>query len=273
MSQHFIPNSFQHPNALVDELSFFLTPEEEKVLNKALREILGWHSRIESRKAPISLSVFVEGKFDADGRRLCRGCGLSQTAVRSALESLDRYRILVKVGEPTKAGQEYWVQDDFNRIDWPGLEARRAQQVEAGRRRTQFALVKKATKRPITPPAPEPAPAPAPELAAGADPVALLLSAFCDTFGLPLPENRIKADNWLADLEEIYRMVGSLEEAKALLVETLKNLPERYTIVGPASIIEPSRVTLGQIKRQQKGATHDRIDNKQQVAQQQLTTW
>ena len=57
-----VPNSFPHPNILVDQLSYYLTPAEEKVLNKAVREILGWHNKVESRKAAIALSILFAQK-------------------------------------------------------------------------------------------------------------------------------------------------------------------------------------------------------------------
>lgn len=138
-STQLIPNSFQHPNIYIDELSYFLTPEEEKVLNKAIREILGWHNKIESRKAYISLSVFTAGKRDKEGNLLCRGCGLSTQAVRKALHSLDKYGILCKVGEPTSDGQEFYLQDNWQVIDIAGLQARRSKWDSANEARTNKA--------------------------------------------------------------------------------------------------------------------------------------
>jgi len=123
---HLIPNSFQKPNILTDKLAYYLTPEENTVLDKAVREILGWHNKIEKRKAAISLSVFVEGKF-IDGVQVAWGCGVGIAAVRSALKALDKYKILKKEGEATGDGQLFWLQDDSNAIDWSGLEDRKYQ--------------------------------------------------------------------------------------------------------------------------------------------------
>ena len=140
MNQTLIPNSFQHPNVYIDRLAFYLTPEEEKVLNKAVREILGWNDRIAERKAPIALSVFVDGKVNREtGERLAYGCGLSLAAVRKALKALNRYHILEKMGEPTLDGQYYWLQDDVTAIDWAGLETRRAEREQRNTRRTHKA--------------------------------------------------------------------------------------------------------------------------------------
>ena len=123
-----IPNAFQHPNILIDRLAYYLTPEENVVLDKAVREILGWRNKIESRKAAVSLSVFVDGKTSKEtGERVCLGCGLGRNTVRRALVALDEFRILVKVGKPTRDGQLYWLQDDDTAIDWAELESRRAE--------------------------------------------------------------------------------------------------------------------------------------------------
>lgn len=134
-----IPNSFQHPNAYIDLLAYYLTPEEEKVLNKAIREIYGWQTKIADRQARISLSVFVDGKTDAKGNRLCYGCGLSTGAVRKALDSLHQFGILLKVGDPTQDGQLFEIQDDYNQIDLDGLQQRRAEWDNANRKRTNRA--------------------------------------------------------------------------------------------------------------------------------------
>jgi len=56
MASNYIPNSFQTPNVLVDEIMPLLTPQEWLVLSFATRHILGWHDRIHERRAPISLS-------------------------------------------------------------------------------------------------------------------------------------------------------------------------------------------------------------------------
>ena len=134
-----IPNSFQYPNILVDQLAHLLTPEENVVLNKAVREILGWHNRIEERKAPISLSVFVNGKVKKDGTRLCHGCGLGLGVVRKALAKLNEYNILIKIGRPTQDGQLYWLQSDDGKISWPELEVRHSKKKLTDKERTQKA--------------------------------------------------------------------------------------------------------------------------------------
>lgn len=135
-----IPNTFQHPNAYIDWLAYYLTPEEEKVLNKAIREILGWSGRIESRQARIALSVFEFGKTSREtGDQLCLGCGLSRKTIIKALVGLDKYKILVKVGEPTNDGQMYTIQDNYQLVDLAGLKARREEKDAENARRTKRA--------------------------------------------------------------------------------------------------------------------------------------
>ena len=138
-----IPNAFQCPNFFVDRLAYFLTPQENVVLIRAVREILGWQDSIESRTGTIALSVFVEGKFKVrksrtEENRLALGCGLGVHAVRRALRALVRYGVLIK-GPVTPKGQTYTLQTDPDKIDWPGLEARRAKWDEANKRRTRKA--------------------------------------------------------------------------------------------------------------------------------------
>ena len=43
-----IPNSYQTPNIVVDQLMQYLLPEEVVVLTYAIRHILGWRERLAS---------------------------------------------------------------------------------------------------------------------------------------------------------------------------------------------------------------------------------
>ena len=138
-----IPNTFQHPNAYIDWLSYYLTPEEEKVLNKAIREIIGWHNKIENRRARIALSVFIDGKF-INGKQVAMGCGLGRDAVRGALNRLHEFNILVKVGDPTNEGQEYELNLDYESLRWDAIKLRRKVWDEANQNR--MAPARKALK-------------------------------------------------------------------------------------------------------------------------------
>lgn len=120
-------HTFQHPNAYVDQLAYFLTPEEEKVLNRLCREILGFAAHAAERVASVSISVLVDGKISVrTGERLAYGCGLSEYAVRKALRALIRFGVIERAGSSTQAGQPYRLPLDSDAVDWAALKARRA---------------------------------------------------------------------------------------------------------------------------------------------------
>lgn len=124
-----LPNTFQHPNIFVDRLMYYLTPEENTVLTFAVRRILGFQDNISSRKDNISLSQFTDGLKGKDGTTLCNGCGLRPAGVRSALDALEKFKVLLPTTltpDPRK-GQEYWLQENEDAIDWRGLSARLAE--------------------------------------------------------------------------------------------------------------------------------------------------
>jgi len=139
-----IPNTFQHPNIFVDKLMYYLTPEENVVLTFAVRRILGFQQNIMSRKDNISLSQFADSIVSEEGVILSRGCGIGVNTIRNCLENLEKYKILLPASEkpnPIK-GQEYWLQDNENAIDWQGLEARKEE------RKIKYATqVQKATQK------------------------------------------------------------------------------------------------------------------------------
>jgi len=130
-------------------LAYYLTPQEQVVLQKAVREILGWKKKRIERQAHIALSIFVDGKFDEHGNRQCYGCGLGEGAVREALKGLHKYKILLK-GIITQDGQLFTIQIDADAIDWEGLEVRREEWDEANRKRTEEATRKRKKKEGIT---------------------------------------------------------------------------------------------------------------------------
>lgn len=136
-----IPNTFQHPNIFIDKLMYYLTPEENVVLTFAVRRILGFQTNIMSRKDNISLSQFVDGITASDGSILCHGCGLGTDSVRKALEALCLFKVLVPTTEKPdpRKGQEYWLQDNENIIDWAALEARKSAKKQIEYQRTEKA--------------------------------------------------------------------------------------------------------------------------------------
>lgn len=136
-----IPNTFQHPNIFVDRLMFFLSPVENVVLTFAVRRILGFQDNIMSRKDNISLSQFTDGITKENGEPLALGCGVGTQAVIDALNNLELFKILIPTTEKAdpKRGQEYWLQDNENAIDWDGLEKRKSQKSVRYAKRTKKA--------------------------------------------------------------------------------------------------------------------------------------
>lgn len=133
-----LPNTFQHPNFFVDKLMHLLTPEENTVLTFAVRRILGFQENISSRRDHISLSQFTDGITAKNGTHLCHGCGLRKDGVRSALDALEKYKVLLPTSPfpDVRKGQEYWLQEDASAIDWEGLEVRQADKLAASASRT-----------------------------------------------------------------------------------------------------------------------------------------
>lgn len=130
----FIPNSFQVPNILVDRVMPLLKPEEYVALSFAVRHILGWEDKIARRRARISLSMFQQ-------------CGLPVNTLRTALDELDRFRILRRIGPPTQDGQLWELAFDDPDIDWEGLEQRKQRKSDVEKKRTQAARQARAAKR------------------------------------------------------------------------------------------------------------------------------
>lgn len=141
----FIPNSYQTPNAYVDSLMAFLTPEEWKVLSYMARRIFGFNKR-EDR---ISLSQMEHGIVDGSGNRLDHGTGLGRTALIKALAGLKRYHIALEVApnDPKcNKGACYALNLDSGKVDWQGLEARHQEAKAKSQQRTGKAREVKADR-------------------------------------------------------------------------------------------------------------------------------
>ena len=108
-----IPNSFQVPNVYIDRLMPLLTDSEFRVLMFAVRHILGWQDTIGGRAARLSLSAFEHGY------RGSNGVGMGRAAIVKALEGLEHFGVLRRVGEPTRCGQMWELGET---IDWEGLK-------------------------------------------------------------------------------------------------------------------------------------------------------
>jgi len=124
MSDHeskIIPNSFQTPNAYVDEAMYLLTPEEYKVLSFIDRHILGWQEKVMERKSAISLTMLVNGYQSKKTGRWFHGTGLSRPTVNKCLDALTAYGFVIPEGKPGPKGQ-VWVIGDYP--DYDGLRER-----------------------------------------------------------------------------------------------------------------------------------------------------
>lgn len=90
-----VPNSYQKPNLFTDKLMRFLTGDEWKTLDYALRRTFGFNKEADR----ISVSQFMNGngRQDDAGRPVEYGTGLSRPAQIRALNELMRFGILIEV--------------------------------------------------------------------------------------------------------------------------------------------------------------------------------
>jgi len=118
----FVPNSFQTPNAYVDDLMPYLTGEEYKVLIYAVRRILGF----QKRQDRISISQFINGTSHG-GLILDQGTGLSIGTVKKCLASLVEFGLMVRLAENdprTNEGTLWSLQWDYSDVGWDALHDR-----------------------------------------------------------------------------------------------------------------------------------------------------
>jgi hypothetical protein len=133
---HILPNSFQTPNAHVDDIMHHLSGDEYKVLNFAVRHILGWQSNLTDRTGEISLTMFEHGYTAKNGRRF-NGTGLGRPALSSILKALVEFKLLEKVGEPTPDGQRWRIGET---PDYETLEKRTTEKTEKRKQQTMKAI-------------------------------------------------------------------------------------------------------------------------------------
>lgn len=118
----FIPNSYQTPNAYVDQYMHLLTPEEWKTLCYAVRRIFGFNKRQDR----ISLSQFMNGLVSG-GKQLDYGTGLCEGAQRKALDGLKEHNLLIEVSpnDPREnEGALYELQLNSKKVEKGKLETR-----------------------------------------------------------------------------------------------------------------------------------------------------
>jgi len=275
------PNTFQHHNAYVDRIAYYLTGNEEKVLNRILREIMGWEKGRQTLSATVSLSILVDGKFSKDtGERLASGCGLKEGAVRNALNVLVEYNIIRRVGEPDLSGQTYALNLDWDSINWALMESRASEKERANKRQMRNARRKNPKTDPVllnsTRPVEQDHPRPVEQnhprpveqdtnkptvnpskhtdgdaCVTGVEKDTLrkrLEDRFCEMTGLQHPRNvtqrerRAAGSMWYTPLREIAELANWNEhDALSLLEATVKHLLGQVTISAPNSIIKTAR--------------------------------
>ena len=139
MMNRIVPNSYQKPNLYTDKLMRFLTGDEWKTMDYALRRTFGF----QRDKDRISVSQFMNGngRLDEDGAPVEYGTGLSREAQIRALNELMRFGILVELA-PNNAqnhGRMWTLQLEEAKVRfdliWERAESRQAQ----GRKRTEKA--------------------------------------------------------------------------------------------------------------------------------------
>lgn len=131
----YIANTFQTPNAHVDEIMTLLTGDQYKVLSFATRHINGWHDRPEKYEGRIALSIFVDGFVTPEGTRY-GGCGLNRNTVIEILDQLVTFGLLVRVGEPTQDGQK-WTLGKSPNLELITSNEKTKKRTEANKRRAE----------------------------------------------------------------------------------------------------------------------------------------
>ena len=129
------PNTFQTHNFYVDELMHLLTAEEFKVLIFTVREIVGWKKNASTLRARIALSCFMDGTKQPEDGFHNHGTGLSVNTVRTCLDNLCRFGILIRHDQNSK-GTEYELDFEWREVDVEGLRDRHAEWKSQAERRT-----------------------------------------------------------------------------------------------------------------------------------------
>lgn len=130
-----VPNSFQTPNAHVDQAMAFLSGEEYKVLSFVTRHIYGWQDSIVEREKAISVTMIERGFTTSTGKNF-GGVGLARTTITAVLKALESFGFITKVGNPTAKGQVWQMGEQ---PDWAALFARHTAKKEAAQRKTAVA--------------------------------------------------------------------------------------------------------------------------------------
>jgi hypothetical protein len=137
MMTTFIPNSFQTPNAYVDQFMHLLSGPEYKVLCYLVRRIFGF----QKRQDRVSMRQITSGIRNREGDFLDHGTGLSVAGAHTALQGLIENGLVRKVATNNinNEGILYELQLDPSRVNVAGLEQRASHQQDIARLRTSKA--------------------------------------------------------------------------------------------------------------------------------------
>lgn len=131
-----LPNSYQKPNLYTDKLMRFLTGDEWKTLDYAMRRTFGFNKDVDR----ISISQFMNGngKLDELGQPLEFGTGLSRPTQIRAINELVRFGILVELApnNAQKHGRLWKLQLDETQLRFDLLQQRAADRKAVGQART-----------------------------------------------------------------------------------------------------------------------------------------
>lgn len=131
-----VPNSYQKPNLYTDKLLRFLTGDEWKTLDYALRRTYGFGR--ESDRISVSQFMNGNGRLDEAGQLLEHGTGLNKEAQIEALNELIRFGILVELApnDTRNTGRLWKLQLDEQLLRFDLIHERDAARRRRGQKRT-----------------------------------------------------------------------------------------------------------------------------------------
>ena len=118
-----IPNSYQSPNWLVDDVMRYLSGNEVKCLDVICRKTFGWHKRSD-RIAKSQLMDLT---------------GMGELAVDESMAALVAFGLVVRLAENDRAnrGVEWSIQEDDDQVNVAGLQKRDEERRETNRRKAE----------------------------------------------------------------------------------------------------------------------------------------
>ena len=115
---NFIPNSFQTPNIVIDELMEQLTGNEFMLYMFTFRHIYGFKENVE-RTHRISISMYKSGYYSKKGYHF-GGVNMSKPTIIKNLKSLVKKGLLVIEAAANKKGKLYSIRfDDTSKVSLP----------------------------------------------------------------------------------------------------------------------------------------------------------